>query len=241
MLDSQRNGLHLLCFAAQRTIPTSVRTVSYCISRKIISAAHVILSSIVRAVCGQLNTRYVIPTLVAVDTLIKGLAVDLSVNDLILIEKVLVAARLDLAAELQAELLIIIGIALDIIRHRHLNLVLLFIDREVQPFGVVDVYVQTVILPLVCLIRITILHKADDLYLSVLVKGIVSDIKGLPIHGGRCQVIQHLGMIKAAAVIRRIGGGTKDSQESHQHHRHSGHAEQRSFYCSRVHQNSITS
>ena len=43
-----------------------------------------------RAVYRQLNTRNIIASLVAVDTLIEGSAVYLSVDDLVLVEKVFV-------------------------------------------------------------------------------------------------------------------------------------------------------
>ena len=194
------------------------------------------------AVNREFYARNIVAALVAVHALIEGLAIHLTVNDLVLIEKVLIGTAVHLTAKFQTELLIGTGISLGVVGDGHLDLIALAVGGEVEAFGIVNVDIQAVVIPLIGLIGIAIFYEADDLHLSGFVEGIVPYVEGLSVHGGGEQVIQYVGIMKAAAVTRPVGGGAEDPEQSHQHHHQGGHAEQRTFLnCSCMDQNSITS
>ncbi len=239
MLDVQRDGFEIFNRAVERTLCARVRTIACRIACKFICTVHGVFCRVVCAVSRKFYAGNIVPTFVAVHSVLECRSVYLAVYHLEFVEQVLIVGIFGLAQKQKVELRIIVRLALGVIRHRHLYLVALAVRGNVQPLWVIHIDIQPVIALHIALVRIAILHEIDDLRLTVLVIRIVLHIEGLSIYGGRGEVVHNICLVITQFAACRISDIRRRRNDDAEHHNYRDKTDEDSLPYRA--QNSITS
>ena len=90
--------------------------------------------------------------------------------------------------------------------------------------------VQPVIALHIAVKTVTIFRKREHIRFTLLVKGIITKIKGFSVYGGTLQIVHDVGTIHLHVTDKSIGIGNRGGTMTAQNHCHAKHDENKQRY-----------